>query len=73
MADISKVPITGHSLSGELPKGLSGGPDSQRQGSSGVTKGLAAGAASQDDFREVRKTKKGAVESADVKARFNLA
>jgi hypothetical protein len=25
-----------------------------------------------DDFREIRKTKKGAVESADIKAKFSL-
>lgn len=25
-----------------------------------------------EDFKEMRKTKKGAIESADVKARFNL-
>lgn len=33
----------------------------------------SGGGAAVEDFKEIRKTKKGSVESADVKARFNLA
>ena len=33
----------------------------------------AAGSVSVEEFKESRKTKKGAVESADIKAKFNLA
>jgi hypothetical protein len=48
----------------------------QKQGRQGMSQGLEAspqGSITLEDFKEVRKTKKGAVESADVKARFNLA
>ena len=33
----------------------------------------SSGSISIEEFKETRKTKKGAVESADIKAKFNLA
>ena len=54
--------------SGSKPLGEALSLDSKQGGAS-----AGASATAIEEFKEVRKTKKGAVESADVKARFGLA